>query len=65
MLVLSRRIGESIVIGEDIVVSIVDIRHDRVRLGIDAPRETSVHRSEVFEKVQKEKKDAEAKEDKK
>lgn len=54
MLVLSRGPDESIVIGDNIVVTIVDIRRDRVRLGIDAPGEIPVHRREVYEAIQRE-----------
>lgn len=51
MLVLSRKIGEKIVIGDNIVVTIVDIRRDKVRLGIEAPKEVPVHRQEVYEAI--------------
>jgi carbon storage regulator len=51
MLVLSRQCDESIVIAENIVVTIVDIRGDKVRLGIKAPAEVPVHRSEVFDAI--------------
>ena len=54
MLVLSRQRDQSIMIGDDVVVTIVDIRGDKVRLGIDAPRETPVHRREVYEAIQRE-----------
>lgn len=54
MLVLSRQCDESIIIGDNIVVTIVDIRGDKVRLGIDAPTEIPVHRCEVFEAIQRE-----------
>jgi carbon storage regulator len=54
MLVLSRHRDESIMIGDDIVVTIVDIRGDKVRLGIDAPTAIPVHRQEVFEAIQRE-----------
>ena len=54
MLVLSRQRDESIVIGDNIVVTIVDIRGDKVRLGIDAPTEIPVHRREVYEAIQRE-----------
>ena len=53
MLILSRQREQKIVIGEDIVVTIVDIRGDTVRLGIQAPREVPVHRREVYERIQK------------
>jgi carbon storage regulator len=51
MLVLSRKRNESIVIADDIVVTIVDIQGDKVRLGIQAPREVSVHRREVYDAI--------------
>ena len=54
MLVLSRQIDESIVIGDDIIVTIVDIRGGKVRLGIQAQSEVPVHRREVFEAIKKE-----------
>ena len=54
MLVLSRQRDESIVIGDDIVVTIVDIRGDKVRLGIEAPKTITVHRQEVYEAIQRE-----------
>ena len=54
MLVLSRHRDESIMIGDDIVVTIVDIRGDKVRLGIEAPTDIPVHRQEVFEAIQRE-----------
>jgi carbon storage regulator len=56
MLVLSRQRDESIIIGDNIVVTVVDIRGDKVRLGIQAPPEVSVHRREVYEAIQREKK---------
>jgi carbon storage regulator len=55
MLVLSRQKDESIMIGDDIKVTVVDVRGDKVRLGIEAPREVSVHRIEVYEAIQREK----------
>ena len=58
MLVLSRQKDESIIIGDDVEVTIVDVRGDKVRLGITAPKEISVHRKEVYEAIQREKKAA-------
>ena len=58
MLVLSRHRDESIMIGDDIVVTIVDIRGDKVRLGINAPQDVPVHRQEVYEAIQRENKKA-------
>ena len=51
MLVLSRRVGERLMIGDDIVVTILEVRSDGVRLGIDAPRSIAVNRAEVLEAV--------------
>ena len=58
MLVLSRQRDESIVIGDNVIVTIVDVRGDRVRLGIEAPREVSVHRREVYDAIQRENREA-------
>ena len=51
MLVLTRRAGESVVIGGNVVVTVVEVRGDVVRVGIEAPREVQVHREEVFRAV--------------
>lgn len=58
MLVLSRQKDESIIIGDDVEITIVDVRGDKVRLGITAPRNITVHRKEIYEAIQKEKQDA-------
>lgn len=58
MLVLSRRVGERILIGDDIVVTVVDVRHDTVRLGIAAPRSVRVNRAEVHQAVAEANRDA-------
>jgi len=58
MLVLSRQRDETIMIGDDIEVTVVDIRGDKVRLGITAPKEISVHRKEVYEAIKRENRDA-------
>ncbi len=51
MLVLSRKKNEKIVIGENVTIVVVEIRGDKVRLGIDAPKEILVHRQEVFDRI--------------
>lgn len=56
MLVLSRQKDESIMIGDNVEITIVDVRGDKVRLGISAPKEIPVHRREVFDAIQREKK---------
>jgi carbon storage regulator len=58
MLVLSRKKNESIVIDDRIVITVVEIRGDKVRLGINAPRDVPVHRSEVFELLRKQQAEA-------
>jgi carbon storage regulator len=62
MLVLSRQKDESIIIGDDVEVIIVDVRGDKVRLGITAPKNITVHRREVYEAIQREKKEKETRE---
>lgn len=54
MLVLSRHRDESIIIGDNIVITVVDVRGDKVRLGIDAPTDIPVHRQEVYDAIQRE-----------
>lgn len=54
MLVLTRRTGESLMVGEDVTVTVLEVRHDQVRIGIDAPRSVPVHRREVYEQVVRE-----------
>lgn len=51
MLVLSRRAGESIVIGNDVVITILEVRGGQIRVGVDAPRSLAVHRAEIYEQV--------------
>jgi carbon storage regulator len=58
MLVLSRKKGQSIMIGHNIEISIVDVQGEQVRLGIDAPKEVTIHRKEVFEEIISENKQA-------
>ena len=62
MLVLSRQRDESIMIGDDVKITIVDVRGDKVRLGIEAPKRIPVHRMEIYEAIQREKKEKEAQE---
>ena len=54
MLVLSRQKDETIIIGDNIEITVVDIRGDKVRLGVSAPKEISVHRKEVYEAIRRE-----------
>jgi len=54
MLILSRRVNEKIVIGDDIVISVVEVRGDQVKLGIEAPQSVKVFRQEVYDAIQEE-----------
>jgi carbon storage regulator len=54
MLVLSRKKDEKIVIGDNITIMVIEIRGDKIRLGIDAPRDVTVHREEVYEAIKRE-----------
>lgn len=54
MLVLTRKIGETLVIGDDVKLQILGTAGNQVRIGIDAPREVSVHREEVYQRIQQE-----------
>lgn len=54
MLILTRKVGETIVIGHDIKVTVLGVKNNQVRIGIDAPKEITVHREEIFERIQSE-----------
>lgn len=56
MLILARRLNESIMIGDEVEIVVVAVAHDQVKLGIRAPRSVAVHRKEIFEEIQRENK---------
>lgn len=55
MLILTRRVGESVIIGEDVTVTVLGVKGNQVRVGINAPKTTPVHREEIYERIKLEK----------
>jgi carbon storage regulator len=55
MLILTRRVGETIMIGEDVTITILGLKGNQVRLGINAPKRVAVHREEIYERIKAEK----------
>ena len=55
MLILTRRIGETLMIGDDISITVIGVKGNQVRIGIDAPKEVAVHREEIFNRIKSDK----------
>jgi len=54
MLILTRRVGETVMIGEDVTVTVLGVKGNQVRIGVSAPRDVAVHREEIFERIKRE-----------
>lgn len=56
MLILTRRVGETMMVGDDVTVTVLGVKGNQVRIGVNAPKDVSVHREEIYQRIQKEKK---------
>ena len=59
MLILTRRVGETLMVGDDVAVTVLGIKGNQIRIGINAPKDVAVHREEIYERIKREKANAE------
>jgi len=63
MLILTRRVGETLMVGDDVTVTVLGVKGNQVRIGVNAPKDVSVHREEIYQRIQKEKSETQPSDD--
>ncbi|MGB0733559.1 MAG: carbon storage regulator CsrA [Pontibacterium sp.] len=58
MLILTRRVGETLMVGDEVTVTVLGVKGNQVRIGVNAPKDVSVHREEIYQRIQREKEEA-------
>ncbi len=61
MLILTRRVGETLMVGDEVTVTVLGVKGNQVRIGVNAPKDVSVHREEIYQRIQRERSDEESK----